>query len=186
MRIGRPIAVPEARDGLLWVPPHSWGVIPHSGTTWTLSRTAAGNYNLSRTSAGAETHYLYAFLPGVTRHSDAAGLKPFALVLAYTVATAAATTVTVACKRALYVDRVAVAVADFGGTLTFDTNHDTNAKRITTTAGDNPHVLKAVLGTEQYQDTDDALVSLDLTLDLPNTCVFTLLGGGFRVAHNYF
>ena len=186
MPTDRPIGVPEARDGLLWVPPNLWGSVPHSSTSWTLGRTAAGDYKLSRTSAGAETHYLFAALPGVCRRTDATGIKPLAVILAYNVGVADATTITPAVNRAVYVDRVAVAVAAFGGVLVYDANHDTNAKRISSTSGNNPHVLLATLGAEQYQDSDSGLVTIELTVVIPNTSVFTLLGGGFRVAHNTY
>lgn len=176
---------PEIQDGLIWVPASRWVVVPHTGTSWTTSRSAAGDYRLSRTAAGAETHYLSMMLEGLTRRTIASGLKVTGVLVAYNVGTANATSVDLSVYRTSYADRVAVSVASFGGSLTYDANHDTAAERYDSTAGNNPHLLTATFGSAQYQELGSSAVVAELAVVLPNTCVFGLLGGGFQVAHNY-
>ena len=175
----------EPVDGLLWEPGPRWMVFPHTGTSWTNTRSAAGDYRLARTSAGAETHRLALPLSALCRRAAVAGLKVLNLVVAYSVTVANATSVDAALNRAVYADRVAPAVAAYGGTGVYDATHDTAAERASATAGNNPHLLTLTLPDPQYQDNDTAALTCELTVVIPNTCVFTLYGGGFRAAHNY-
>lgn len=174
--------VPERTDGAIWVPSFASLALPQTGTAWSQVRQATGDYRLQRTATGAETHQVAFALAGVCRRTPASGMKVLAFQFAYSVATVDATSVDLTIQKTVYADRAVPVVSSFGGSITYDSNHNTSGLRKASASGDNPHLLTGTLFLPQYQSTSPALVTAELVIVLPNTCVFTIYSGGFLVA----
>lgn len=175
----------EKPDGLKWVDSRRFTVVPSAGTTFAFERGAAGDYRMIRTAAGAETHYLVLPVSAITRKLAGKGISVSDVVFVYSLVTADATSVDVTVNSTTYANAVAPVVATYGGTLAYDANHNTAAKRKSSTGGVNPHLMTVTLPSPAYQVVDDVWISAEMTVVLPNTSVFRLYGGAFHLSHDY-
>lgn len=179
----------QKADGLYWIAPQLFNIIPAASTTWVAERQAQGDYRAKRTSAGAETHYLVLPVTSIARlvtsPSPPKGISVSDIVFAYSVTTVDATSVDVTVNATAYSNASGPTVASYGGTPAYDANHNTAAKRKSSTGGVNPHLLTVTLPAAQYQLSDLTGLSAEMVVVLPNTCVFRLYGGFFHLSHDY-
>lgn len=174
---------PKPGDGLLWA--NGLELIQVVGGAFTPTRTAAGNYNAVRTAGGAETHNFVLSLNTLMRRVDTKGAKVTGFVLSYNVGVANLTSTAFTAQKCTYADRVAAAVATYGGTITFDPNHDTDAERISSTGANNPHLCEGTFSAPEYINTDLQWMSVEFRFVMPNTSVLTIFGAGLRIEHDY-
>lgn len=174
---------PKPGDGLLWA--NGLELIQVVGGAFTATRTAAGNYNAVRTATGAETHRFILSLNTLMRRMDVKGVKPTGFVISYNVGVANLTSTAFTAQTCTYADRVAAAAASYGGTITFDANHDTDAERISSTGANNPHLCEGTFATPEYINTDLRWMSVEFGFVMPNTSVLTIFGAGIRIEHDY-
>lgn len=168
----------DPEDGLLWAQGPKW---MSNSANLAVLRTGAPAWALRRTSAGAESYVCALCVEDLVRLSEVKGLRLIDAVIHYEIGVVAATSVDVTLNRVTYANGSAPSAASFGGTLTFDANHDTAAERAAVGA----HLLTATLEVSAFQNTDYASLQLEIAFAIPNTCVFTLYGGGFHTAHDY-
>lgn len=173
------------REGWLWFDSWKCHIISPAASTFTSVKTAAGDYRRQRTAGGAETHNLVVSLTDLTRNQPSKGLLVRDVVFAYRIATVDATSVDIQVNQTTYADQSGPTVASYGGTGTYDSNHDTAAKRKASAGGSNPHLLVYTLPSGIFQVTDKTYVNAELTVVLANTGVFQLLGAGFHLQHDY-
>ena len=130
------------------------GVIPISHVSytavsgvWTRSRSAAANYKIARTAA-ATVEALAIEVPTIALRSTASkGRKITGLNVKYSIATAAANDVTVSIGyTVLPANGSAVAAASTLGSISYDANHDTSAKRKTVAE----HTMQVTFGSPVY------------------------------------
>jgi hypothetical protein len=176
---------PDQTEGLLWFDSWKVHIVSPAAATFTSTKTAAGDYRRQRTAAGAETHNLVVSLTDLVRLQPVKGLRVIDVAFAYRITTVDATSVDVVVNQTTYADRSGPTVSSYGGTGTYDTNHDTAAERKASAGGSNPHLLVFTLPDGGFQVTDKTYVNSELTVVLPNTCVFQLLGAGFHLGHDY-
>lgn len=168
----------EREDG--WIPFAGPRMFTATGNPFVIVRSSASLYALQRAAVAFESYSLGIPLEGLYRISDVKGLRMIDIQVAYQVAVVAATTITVVLNRVQFADGSGPTTSAPGGTLTFDTNHDTNAKRIAVGV----HLMRATLQFSGYQSIDAGLLVAELQVAFPNTCVFTAFGGGYHVAHD--
>jgi hypothetical protein len=178
--------LPERRDGLLWRNGSQWEQFVSAAFTST--RAAAGDYRITRTAGGAETHFLLYAPTELTRRQDGKGLKVIGFALAYIVGVVALTTLTLTPSLTTYADATAPSVATYGGTTTFDPAHDTDAERKAT----GTHLLEIMFADPKFLSAPNAQTarehaqfSFEIAIVMANTGTFALLGGGALVAHDY-
>ena len=153
------------------------GVIPISHISftavsgvWTRSRTAAANYKITR-NAGATVEALAIEVPTLALRSTASkGRKITGLNLKYSIATAAANDVTVSIGYTILpANASAVAAASTLGTITYDANHDTSAKRKTVAE----HTMQVTFGSPVYL-ADAIGFEILVTVDAALTTAFSV------------
>lgn len=169
-------------DGWIWHGAKDL-LVTSDSTAPVLTRTAAGDWSLNRTGAGAENLVFATQFDIPARILASKGFKITDVEFHYIIATLAATTITPVVKQTTYADGVAPAVADHGGTLAFNAAYDTNAERVAAAA--TPKRVIATLGTPIFQVTDLVTIVPELTVVLQNTSVFKMLGIGFHFTHDY-
>lgn len=137
---------------------------------WTRSRSAAANYIITRTAA-ATTEALAVELPTIALRSSASkGRKITGLILKYNIATAAANDVTVSIGyTTVPADASAVAAASTLGTITYDANHNTAAKRKALAQ----HTMQVTFGSPVYL-ADAVGFEILITVDAALTTAFAV------------
>jgi hypothetical protein len=157
--------IAEVTDGVIPISHIAYTAV--SGT-WTRSRSAAANYVITRT-AGATVESLAIEVPAISLRSTAnKGRKILGLKLKYSIATAAANDVTVSIGyTTVPANGSAVGTASTLGTITYDANHDTAAKRKAIAE----HTMQVAFGSPVYL-ADAVGFEILITIDAALTTVF--------------
>ena len=130
-------------------------------------RVAKGDWALSRTAGGAETHNLAAFLEAPWRSTSGKGWKLTAFSLVHQITVVDLTSNTFNdLSTVTYANNVANAVADYGGVVTIT---------LPTVVQANPYVTAATLATPAFQN-GVAGVNIDWTAVMANTGVYRVYG----------
>lgn len=174
----------DKTDHAVWVPSWQCGITTDS-LALALTRNAAGDYSHNGTANGVENIFIFASVPAFLRTTSNKGYKLSTVKAVYEVGVVDATTITLALNQTGFAHDTAHAIAAHGGTLSFDANHDTNAERVASAAGSNPHVLTCTLGTPAFNNTSLVVVNADLTLVLANTGTFKFYGFEFGFTADY-
>ena len=167
-------------DGYVWGGISRW---VSSSTNLTVVRSASGIYLFRRASTLGETHSFGWSIIQFSRLTTAKGFNPVEVSLCYEISGAAATSATVELKLVTYSSSGATA-SNYGGTLTYDSGHDTAAER----AAIGTHFLTATLGETQYITTEHAALVIDFTVVMPAAgggWTLDMYGGGIRFEHKY-
>jgi hypothetical protein len=164
---------PEVTTGTVWFPAAAIQTYT-SGTAAVFVRNAQGDYSWNRTAGGAETHYFISRFNLPTRTTSGKGIKVTGGRLSYALGVVAATTIDVTLDQVTYANASANVVATHGGVLTYDTNHDTNAERVTVAV----HLLSFTLGTAAYVNSGSIALGMEATFVLANTGTLKVQGFG--------
>lgn len=172
-------------DGLIW-----WNgveLLQVVAGAFTPQRSAAGDYSVTRTTAGTEAQHFVLSLSNLTRRVDTKGLKVLGFLVAYSVVTNDLSSTSFTANLCSYVDRGARVVTSYGGAITFDANHDTDPKRISSAGGSNPHLCEGTFATPQYINTDLQWFSMEFRFVQANAggCQLNVFGAGLRIEHDY-
>lgn len=174
----------DKTDQSIWVPSYRCGITTDS-LVLALTRNAVGDYSHNGTADGAENIFIFASMPAVLRATASKGYKLTTINAVYQIGVADATSIDLVVNGTTHVDRVAHAIAAHGGTVTYDTNHDTAAERKAFAGGSNPHVLTATLGTPAFNVTSLVTVTAELQVVLANTNTFRFYGFQFNFTSDY-
>jgi hypothetical protein len=130
------------------------------------TRTAAHDWAYSRTAGAAETHFFKCSIPLTALRTTASkGIRIDSFSLVYTITVVALTTHNApTLSTVVYANNVATAVAAYGGAITYTGATATQA---------NPYVTAASLGTPAFMNTANADMSMDFSVVMANTGVFT-------------
>lgn len=172
----------DSPNGTIWYSATSLSLISAS-TAAVLTRNAQGDYSYNRTAGGAETHYAICQPELPTTVTALKGFKLTGFWLSYTLGVVAATTVTPTVNQTVYANTVANAVTGYGGVITYDANHNTNALRIATATS--PHLMNVQWPTTSYQNARATLLSVEVAFVLANTGTLAVNAYGFDYTFNF-
>lgn len=168
--------------------------IPTTSLTEAGVRNAAGQYERSYTAGGAITPKIGIMLSShIPLHrtftgdkNNAAAYHGFLLkdmILSYKVATADATSVAVVFNtettQANNTARAAASATPYG-TITYENPLGTVVATLPVAQQAAPYVNKIVLGTPAWVNTDRQILTAEIQLSLPNTCVLTITEVSFH------
>ena len=165
-----PTTNPDVTDGFVFIPAWQACAATTPSATLAVVRAAAGNWNLARTAAGAETYSIGCSLGSFLQRTAASkGIKITGLKIVNQITVAALTSnAAPTLKLITYADNTAPAISNFGGTLTVTMPTATQTQPYVTTVG---------LGTPAFFNTDGSDLVLDLSaVVMANTGVFALQG----------
>lgn len=163
----------DPNDGLVW-----WNGCELIANSWTnvFVRTAAGDYSMS--AVGAGTWRAVASLSPMARVQTAKGLKILDVAFHYTITAVAGTTVDVTIQKAVYANAATPTVTNIP--FTYDTSHDTNAKRITVAS----HLLIATITAPEFEDVDLTWYSAEFVAVMPGGATIAMRAAAMHVAHD--
>ncbi len=139
-----------------------------ASTAAVVVRAAANDVSLQRTAAGAETHNFDCLLTEPVRTTGGKGWKLTGFSVVHQITVAALTSNTFnALATTTYANNVADAVAAYGGSITITMPTATQA---------NPYVTTGTVGTPAFMNTSGAGISVDWSVVMQNTGVYSLKG----------
>lgn len=176
--------VTDKTDFAQFVPAWQCGMTTDS-LALVITRNAVGDYSLNGTANGVENIFVFASAPAAYRTTESKGFKLTGVRAIYDIGVVDATSATLVVKQATHAHDTAIAIADHGGTVTFDTNHDSAGERAASAGGSNPHVMTATLGTPAFQVTATTQVVAEFQLVLANTGTAKFYGFEFLYTADY-
>jgi hypothetical protein len=169
--------------------------IPTTSLTMSDVRTAVGQYGRVFTSGGAITPKVPVYIPNLYRTlnqyldgrnaSQPHGFKLRAMYLSYTIATADATSIAVVfTTESAQSNSTARANSSTTplGTVTYENPPGTVVGTLPVGQDADPLVNKIVPGTPAFITTERDILTAELQLSLPNTCVLTITELSFNFA----
>lgn len=162
-----PTAGADITDGTVFVPAVTACVADSANLA--VTRTAANDWSRSRTAGGAETYNVRCELGSwLQRATASSGIKITGLKIVSKIGVVDLTSATLnKVSKTAYVNNVANAVTDFGGTIT---------ATLPTVVQTHPYVTPVTLGAPAYFTSADSSLGIDLTYVLANTGTLDLYG----------